>query len=157
MERQTRSADRAEVHAGGARVRGTSALAQHPDRFPLGRERLHGVIEIIGAIHRVVGTDRDPMRSREEVLSPRTDEAALAVEDVDGMFAPVEDEDPVVRVGRDAGDRGESLPVGHDPPAFTSLEAGPIVPSRRGIYLSSSRAPDSTPSKSTCDDPGFVR
>ncbi len=144
MERRAGVADRPEVHAGGARVRGTSALAQHPHQLPLGRELLHGVVEIVGAIHRVVRTDRDPVRSREEVLSPRADESAVAVEDDDGMVAPVEDEDPVVRVGRDAGDLDETPTIGQRPPAFTRLEARLIACGHHGIHSSNSRAMDLT-------------
>jgi hypothetical protein len=134
MERRAGAADRAEVHAGGAGVRRTSALAEHPHQFPIGGELLHGVVEVVGAIHHVVGADRDPVRSHEGALSPRADEPALAVEDDDGMVAPVEDEDPVVRVGRDAGDLDESPPIRQGPPAFASLEARPIVHCDHGIH-----------------------
>ena len=62
-----------------------------------------------------------PCGRTKRLLSPRADESALAVEDDDGMVAPVEDEDPVVRVGRDAGDLDETPPSGNTPqPSQTS-------------------------------------
>ena len=57
-----------------------------------------------------------------------------------GMVAPVEDEDPVVRVGRDAGDLDESPPIGQRTPAFTDLEARLIAHGDHGIHVSNSRA-----------------
>ena len=108
MERRAGVADRPEVLLVAPVSDGHPLVPSVSNELSLGRELLHGVVEIVGAIDRVVGADRDPVRPDEEVLAPRADESALAVEDDDGMFASVEDEDPVARVGRDAGDFDES-------------------------------------------------
>jgi hypothetical protein len=56
------------------------------------------------------------------------------------MLASVEDEDPVARVGRDAGDLDEAPPIGQHSPAFASLKARLIAYADRGTHASNSRA-----------------
>ena len=70
MERRAGVADRPEVHGWWPRCPTRSARAQRQQQLPLGGELLHGVVEVVGAIHRVVGADRDPVRPDEEVLAP---------------------------------------------------------------------------------------
>src|SRR5262245_21249961 len=50
------------------------------------------------------------------------------------MVAAVEDEDPVLRVRRDAGDLDEAPAIWQRPPARTDLEARPIHCECRGFH-----------------------
>jgi hypothetical protein len=112
MERRAGVADCPEVLAGGPGVGRLPARTQRERELSFGGKLLHCVVEVIGAIHRVVGANRDPVRTDKEVLAPRAHESALSIEDDDGMIASIEDEDPVARVGRDAGNFNQTPPFG---------------------------------------------
>src|SRR5438105_271893 len=69
--------------------------AECPREGAHGGKYLHGMADVVGAIHGVVGSDRDPVRPGELALAPRAEEPALPVEDDDRVLAAVEDVDPV--------------------------------------------------------------
>src|SRR2546422_11753948 len=74
-------------------------------------ELLNGMESIIHAVDGVVGAGVDTVRPlAEEALAKRSQHVAITVEDDDGMFAPVEHVDVVLRVYRHAShvDEGPS-------------------------------------------------
>ena len=122
VERRAGAEDRAEVHAGGAGVGRGPARAEGQQEDPVGRELLDGVVEVVGAIDGVVGADRDPVGAGEQAFAPRVEKPAVAVEDDDRVLAPVEDEDAVAGIDRDAGDLDEPPAVGQRAPALADLQ-----------------------------------
>src|SRR5262249_28880405 len=68
------------------------------------RELPHGVVAVVGAVHRVVGTDRDPMRAIGELaFAPRLEELSLVRVDEDRMIAPTAQKDPILELNGNAG------------------------------------------------------
>ena len=55
--------------------------------------------EIVGAIHGIVGPDRDAVRPDEQALAPGSQKRAVAVEDDHRMLAAIEDKDAILRIG----------------------------------------------------------
>src|SRR5437879_3614172 len=78
---------------------------------------------IVHAVDGIVGTSMDAVRPlAEQTLAERSQDVALAIEDDDGMFTPVEDVDVVLAVHRDAGDVDERPSVRELLPAFHRFE-----------------------------------
>ena len=75
-------------------------------------ELSHGVSEVVGAKHRVIGSHRDAVRPQEQTLAPRTQEPALAIKDRDRMLATTENEDTILRIRSDTHDLNHVPVVG---------------------------------------------
>src|SRR6266498_844731 len=57
-----------------------------------------GVIAVVSAEHRLIGRHGKAVGAREDLLTPRTQEVAVAIEDHHGVLTAVEDVDVVLRV-----------------------------------------------------------
>lgn len=112
--------DRAVVDAGRTGVRGDSMSSQRHQQLTVRCELSDGVTEVVGAEHRVIRRDRDPVRPREQTLAPRTEKVPLAVKDREGMLASAKHENSVSRIGSDADHlnhvpvRRPARPIGDD-------------------------------------------
>ena len=104
MKRTGRARDRAKVLAGRAGVRRRSARPQGHQEFAVGSELLHGMVEIIRDVNRIIRPDRDPVRAHKEPFTPRALKLAVAVENQNREFAPIENENAVTRIRRHSGD-----------------------------------------------------
>ena len=89
------------------------------EELPIGSELAHGVSGVVGAIHGVVRSDRDPVRPhREDALAPRSNEAAVTLVDHHRVLRAAEEKDAVLRIDRDRCDvgmreaRGDTFPAG---------------------------------------------
>ena len=98
VERASTTLDRQEVRPTFRRVARIAWLVrstQGPQEFPLERERSHGVVRIIGAVHHVA-VDGDAVGASEDSLAPRSNKTAVPVVDDDRVLAPIEDEHPIL-------------------------------------------------------------
>src|SRR5262245_41034611 len=91
-------ANRAEVDARRPGIRRLARRAERGQEPPLGRELANAMSRVVGAIDRVVGSNADPVRPREQTFAPRADEGAILVEDHDRMVAAVENKNPIAAV-----------------------------------------------------------
>jgi hypothetical protein len=62
---------------------------------------MHGVVEVIRAIHGIVGSDRDSMRPIEQPFTPGKQQASFWIKHRNRVIAAIEDENPVLRVNSD--------------------------------------------------------
>ena len=102
-ERPGGLANVAIVDGRGAGVRRAAARAERQQQFALRRELANRVVQVIAAIDRIVGTDVDAVRAREDPLAPRLQESPVRRKDHHRPLGAVEDIHPVLRVG---GHRG---------------------------------------------------
>src|SRR5262245_27673946 len=86
---------RPEVHARRAGVRWLAGRPQRRQRPAVGRELADDVALIVGAIDGIVRANGDAVRPGEETFTPHGEHIAVAIEDDDGMFAAIEDEDAI--------------------------------------------------------------
>ena len=71
MERRPRVADRAVIDACGTSLRRAAGRAERQQQFAVRRELANGVVGVIGAVDRIVGTDQDSVRARLNRPSPQ--------------------------------------------------------------------------------------
>ena len=104
------------------RRRGRELLAERPQRLPA-RRVLGGDVEVaVDQPDVVVGRDVDAVRvGGEGSLPPRADELAVGRPDCEGMLAPAEDVNLVLRVDRPIGRRAERPVLGHAGPLRDAL------------------------------------
>ena len=103
----------AVVGVGHAGVGGLVTGAEGHQQFTLEAELLHGVADIVGEEHVVVGVDVDAVRTGELAIAPGADEVAVGIEDDQGFIAAIENVDAVLRIGGDAGDVDVVVSAGH--------------------------------------------
>ena len=97
---------------------GLVGIADGEEQLPVRGELTDGVVAVVGEPHRVVGRDCDPVGPDRHPLAPRPEESAVAVEDDNGVSAPIVDVDVVVPVDGDRGGLDEGPALGESPPAL---------------------------------------
>jgi len=85
----------------------------------LRRELAHGVVEIVGEPHHVVGVDGDAVGATDHALAPRAEEVAVAIEDDDRVLAPREDKRAVLLSTATPPPRGTSPSGSFPQPSIT--------------------------------------
>ena len=87
--------DRAVIDARGTGIRWLSTGSQFPDQRSIRRELANRMIQIICAINRIVGADRNAVSPCEHAFAPGPNETPLPIKHRDRMIAAIKDENVV--------------------------------------------------------------
>jgi hypothetical protein len=123
IEGRTGMANGSKVNAGGPGVRGFAAGTQSHHQLTIRGVAVDRVIEIIRAIDRIVGTDRDPVWTHKETFTPGTLERSLGIKNHDRVISPVKNEDTIPRINGDRRDFRPGISFGHTWPCSEGLKA----------------------------------
>ena len=103
MKRGPGTQDRTVIHARGARVGTSAADTQRQQQLAVRSEFADGVVLIIGAIHSIVRPYKNAVRSRENPLTPGSQERAVPIKNDDRVLAAIKDVNAALPVGRHRG------------------------------------------------------
>ncbi len=98
VKRRTGALNGAVIGAGRSGVRGLAARSQGPEQLSRGREEPDGVVEVIGAVDRIIGADEESVRPNEQPFSPPGGQRPVRLEDLDWTRTTEKDKDPVAAV-----------------------------------------------------------